>query len=79
MKPLWMLLAIALTSPGYSAETLKPDQLKFRELYKELVETDTSITTGDCTALAGKIESHLKSAGFTSADITRFAVPDHPK
>jgi acetylornithine deacetylase/succinyl-diaminopimelate desuccinylase-like protein len=58
---------------------LKGDQAKFRELYRELVETDTSITTGDCTLLAGKIEGHLKAAGFTSEQITRFGVPDHPK
>lgn len=63
-----------------AAETaLRPDQAAFRALYKELVETDTSITTGSCTALADKIEVRLKSAGFTDADIFRFAVPEHPR
>ena len=58
---------------------LTPDRAAFRALYQELVETDTSITTGSCTALADKIEGHLKDAGFTADQITRFAVPDHPK
>lgn len=74
------LTALANAGAGQAQETaLRPDQQTFRALYKELVETDTSITTGSCTALADKIEVHLKSAGFTDADITRFAVADHPK
>ena len=44
-----------------------------------MVETDTSITTGSCTALADKIAGHLKAAGFSDADLTPFSVPDHPK
>jgi acetylornithine deacetylase/succinyl-diaminopimelate desuccinylase-like protein len=75
-----VLAALALANGAKAADApLRPDQQSFRALYKELVETDTSITTGSCTALADKIEVHLKEAGFTDADITRFAVPDHPK
>ncbi len=70
---------MALLLPGLAMAQQRPDQLKFRDLYRELVQTDTSITTGDCTLLAGRIDAHLKQAGFTSADITRFALPDHPK
>jgi acetylornithine deacetylase/succinyl-diaminopimelate desuccinylase-like protein len=69
-----------LTGTSAAAQTpLRPDQATFRALYKEMVETDTSITTGSCTLLADKIEAHLRAAGYTDADITRFAVPDHPK
>ncbi len=79
MKPAWAALALLAIAPIFAAEALRTDQAKFRELYKELVETDTSITTGDCTLLAGKIEARLKSAGFTSDQITRFAIPQAPK
>jgi acetylornithine deacetylase/succinyl-diaminopimelate desuccinylase-like protein len=79
MKTMWAVLAIAAISPCFAAEPLKADQVRFRDLYKELVETDTSITTGDCTLLADKIERHLKASGFTGEQITRFAVPEHPK
>ena len=61
------------------AQALRPDQAQFRALYQELVETDTSITTGSCTTLADKIEVRLRAAGFTDGQITRFAAPDHPK
>lgn len=44
-----------------------------------MVETDTSITTGSCTALAGKIEARLLAAGYPASAITGFAVPDHPE
>jgi len=74
--------ALAGVIAGVSAqaeESLRPDQVAFRGLYKELVETDTSITTGSCTLLADKVEKHLRAAGYGDADITRFAVPDHPK
>ena len=61
------------------AQTSRPDQTAFRALYQEMVETDTSITTGSCTALADKVETRLKAAGYADDAITRFAVPDHPK
>ena len=34
---------------------------------------------GSCTALADKIEGHLRKAGYGDADIYRFAVPEAPK
>ena len=58
---------------------LRPDQVAFRALYKELVETNTTLSAGSCTAVAGLIAGHLKSAGFEDKDITLFSVPDHPK
>ncbi len=71
---------LAMAGAAHAAgNDLRPDQVTFRALYKELVETDTSITTGSCTALADKIDVHLREAGFTAADITRFAVAEHPK
>jgi len=73
------LLAMAALAAPAHAQTLTPEQAKFRALYQELVETDTSITTGSCTALADKVEVHLRGAGYGDADITRFAVADHPK
>ena len=68
-----------LGTAAQAQDSLSPDKAKFRTLYKEMVETDTSITTGSCTALAGKIEAHMLANGFTQAELTRFAVPEHPK
>lgn len=69
----WAVPALAADGP------LRPDQEAYRALYKEMVETDTSITTGSCTALADKVEGHLRKAGFTDGEIHRFAVPEFPK
>ena len=62
-----------------AAQDLRPDQVRFREIYKELVETNTSLSAGSCTVAAAKMGARLKSAGFTDADLTYFSVPDHPK
>jgi acetylornithine deacetylase/succinyl-diaminopimelate desuccinylase-like protein len=57
---------------------LRPDQTAFRALYKEMVETNTTLSSGSCTLLAERVAEHLKSAGFTDKDLTPFSVPDHP-
>jgi acetylornithine deacetylase/succinyl-diaminopimelate desuccinylase-like protein len=73
-------VALLATTPlGAQPPQLRPDQAAFRALYQEFVETDTSITTGSCTALADKIAGHLRQAGFADSQITPFSVPDHPK
>src|SRR5580658_3462154 len=51
----------------------------FRALYKELVETNTSLSAGSCTLAAERMAAHLKTAGYTDKDITMFSVPEHPK
>ena len=74
--------ALAAPAPAYSdlpMGKLRPDQSAFRALYKEVVETDTTLSSGSCTALATKIAAHLKQAGFPQSDITQFAGPGHPK
>jgi acetylornithine deacetylase/succinyl-diaminopimelate desuccinylase-like protein len=76
-------VAVGMMALGQSlaaqAPALRPDQATFRALYQELVETDTSITTGSCTLLAGKIAGHLKEAGYADDAITLFSTPEHPK
>jgi acetylornithine deacetylase/succinyl-diaminopimelate desuccinylase-like protein len=74
--------AVAAPEPAYSdlpMGTLRPDQKAFRAIYRELVEINTELSSGSCTALAAKIAAHLKQAGFPSSDITPFAAPGHPK
>jgi acetylornithine deacetylase/succinyl-diaminopimelate desuccinylase-like protein len=71
------LAALALATPLAAAE--RPDQTAFKGLYKELVETNTQISTGSCTDAAAKMAQRLKAAGFKDSDITLFATPDHPR
>jgi acetylornithine deacetylase/succinyl-diaminopimelate desuccinylase-like protein len=58
---------------------LRPDQVAFLALYKELVETNTTLSSGSCTLAADRISAHLKAAGFSDREITQFSAPDHPK
>jgi acetylornithine deacetylase/succinyl-diaminopimelate desuccinylase-like protein len=51
----------------------------FRALYKELIETNTSLSAGSCTLAAERMAARLKAAGFADSQITMFAVPEHPK
>jgi acetylornithine deacetylase/succinyl-diaminopimelate desuccinylase-like protein len=70
---------VAAQVPTGTMGALRPDQTQFFSLYKELVETDTSVTTGNCTQAAAQIAARLKAAGFTDDQVTQFSVPDHPK
>lgn len=71
-------LAASLAIPA-AAQDLRPDQVRFRALYKELVETNTSLSAGDCTLAAQKMAAHLKDAGYPDADLHPFTAPGHPK
>nr|WP_232328714.1 M20/M25/M40 family metallo-hydrolase [Sphingomonas horti] len=70
--------AVLLAQP-LAAQTLRPDQAKFRELYQELVETNTTLSAGSCTAAAEKMAARLKAAGYSDQELTLFSVPEHPK
>lgn len=71
-----VLAALSSTS---MAQSLRPDQVAFRDLYKELVETNTTQSEGSCTLASERMAARLKAAGFTDSDITLFATPEKPK
>jgi acetylornithine deacetylase/succinyl-diaminopimelate desuccinylase-like protein len=77
-KLLSVLLCFGFAMPA-AAQELRPDQARFRALYKELVETNTTLSTGDCTLAARRMAVHLKAAGYPDADLHPFSVADHPK
>jgi len=80
-KALIAVSAIALlmtTAPPAGAQSA-PGEAQFREVYKELVETNTALSNGSCTLAAERMAARLKAAGFPDADLHPFAVPDHPK
>jgi acetylornithine deacetylase/succinyl-diaminopimelate desuccinylase-like protein len=72
-------IAAAVLPAAAPAQALRPDQQAFRALYKELVETNTTLSSGSCTAAAARMQARLKAAGYPDADLTPFSVPDHPK
>ncbi len=52
---------------------------RFRDLYKELVDTNTSLSAGSCTLAAERMAARLKAAGFPEGDLHPFAATGHPK
>jgi acetylornithine deacetylase/succinyl-diaminopimelate desuccinylase-like protein len=54
------LVALADADPGRAA---------FREIYEEMVEIDTSPSTGSCTKLVRVAEARLKAAGYDPGEV----------
>ena len=84
-KPLLFVLLSAVSVTPLAAQTapLRPDQTEFRSLYKELVETDTTLSAaqrgeGSCTLAATRMAARLKAAGMAESQLTLFADPAHP-
>ena len=78
------LLAAVAALATFSAYAVPPQdtpagEQRFRELYKELVETNTTLSAGSCTLAAERMAARLKAAGFPDSDLHPFAAPDHPK
>jgi acetylornithine deacetylase/succinyl-diaminopimelate desuccinylase-like protein len=74
-------LGLASVASSAAAQTapLRPNQAAYRELYKELIETNTTLSVGSCTAAAGKMAARLKAAGYEDKDIHLVAPADRPK
>jgi acetylornithine deacetylase/succinyl-diaminopimelate desuccinylase-like protein len=71
------LLAVGCCAPVIA--DIRPDQAEFRGLYKELVETNTTLSVGSCTLAAERMAARLKAAGYADDEMRLFSVPEHPK
>lgn len=82
MKGVHRALAAALvlvTGQGAAAVPLRADQAAFRDIYRELVETDTSAPAGSCTLAAERMLARLKGAGFGASQAEVFVPEGRPK
>src|SRR5580692_6280743 len=78
------LFGFAATLVSFGALAAPPQdtpagEQRFRELYKELVETNTSLSAGSCTLAAERMAARLKAAGFTEEELHLFTAPGHPR
>lgn len=67
------------SGPSAPMLELRADQKDFFGLYKELIETNTTVTNGSCTEAAGKMAARLKAAGLKDSQLTAFFTSDHPR
>lgn len=77
-----LALAVAMVTIAASAAPPKDTpagEQRFRELYKELVETNTQLSNGNCTLAAERMAARLKAAGIPESDIHLIVPPGHEK
>ena len=83
MRKIWLpiLSALAIAAPAVAAQETqpRPDQLAFRDIFKELIETNTTLSSGSCTLAAERMATRMKAAGFPDSQLHLFATPEHPK
>ena len=73
------LASLTITAVHAAEVPLRPDQAAFRGLYKELVETNTTLSSGSCTLAAERMAARLRAGGIPDSAITLYADPQHPK
>lgn len=67
-----------LSCGAAAAQPADKGQAAFRALYEEIVEIDSSPTTGSCTKVVRAVETHLKAAGFKDTEYEVIIPPDRP-
>ncbi|MFL6574797.1 MAG: M20/M25/M40 family metallo-hydrolase [Burkholderiales bacterium] len=75
MKFLIHLLAV-IVAPAV-AQT--PEQRELRDIYKELVEINTTDSVGSCTHAAEALKARLKAGGIPDSDLQLIVPPGAPK
>jgi acetylornithine deacetylase/succinyl-diaminopimelate desuccinylase-like protein len=84
MKGIKCLIAVAAlamlvgTGPAF-AQSGDNGLQRFRDIYKELVETNTTLSAGDCTLAAKRMAARLRTAGYPDQDLRIFVPDGHPK
>ncbi len=71
-----MFSICAMAAPPHDTAAGEP---RFRDLYKQLVETNTSLSARSGTLAAERMAAQLRAAGFPDTDLHPHAASDHPK
>jgi acetylornithine deacetylase/succinyl-diaminopimelate desuccinylase-like protein len=74
-----LVAGAARAAPATSAGPGDDGWTRFRDTYRELVETNTTLSAGDCTLAAQRMAARLRAAGIPEADMRVFVPEGHPK
>ncbi|KTE25714.1 MULTISPECIES: M20/M25/M40 family metallo-hydrolase [unclassified Sphingopyxis] len=80
MKTLTALLTsmLLVAAPAAAKEAPpRPDQIAFRDIYKELVETNTTLSSGSCTLAAQRMLKRFQAAEFPGDQLILFMEEGH--
>lgn len=69
------LAIMSALAPAGSAQKADAGRAAFRAIYEEMVEIDSSPTTGSCTKVVQAVAKRLDAAGYASGYKTGFAGP----
>jgi acetylornithine deacetylase/succinyl-diaminopimelate desuccinylase-like protein len=79
MKVFLAAMMVALSVNAAPPKDTPAGERRFRELYKELVETNTQLSNGNCTLAAERMAARLKAAGIPESDLHLIVPPGHEK
>ncbi|MGE0621610.1 MAG: M20/M25/M40 family metallo-hydrolase [Pseudomonadales bacterium] len=72
-------LILGMTGGQTLASPLDASLGEFRDLYRELVEINTTLSSGSCTEAANAMARRLRTAGIPANDIHVIVPPEGPK
>lgn len=74
-------LGMALSAGAACAQTSDPraGEADFRAIYRELVETNTTLSVGNCTVASERMAARLRAAGFPDSALHIVVEPNHPR
>lgn len=70
---------ISASKQTAASRAARAGEAEFRELYKELVEINTTLSAGSCTEAASAMKARLAKAGYPESDLHLIVPPGHPK
>lgn len=81
MKMFAALMSAALVAtPVFAQSAATPGKYAgLRDTYRELIETNTTLSSGSCTLAAERMAARLKAAGMRDDQLTVFFTNEHPK
>jgi acetylornithine deacetylase/succinyl-diaminopimelate desuccinylase-like protein len=74
-----MALAAGVAAQASPPRDTPAGEQRFRDLYQELVETNTTPAHGSCTLAAEKMAARLRAAGIPDSDLHPFSTPEYPR
>jgi acetylornithine deacetylase/succinyl-diaminopimelate desuccinylase-like protein len=72
-------VVLSCSASAQATAAVPADRAAFLALYRQLVETNTTYSAGDCSRAANQLASRFRAAGFTEAELTLYVPPDRPR